>query len=336
MGFFISGKDGINAAFFQNCWPIVKNDFIKDCLSFLNDGSLNSEANVTLITLIPKVKGATKVSEFRPISLIGTKMKVISKVIVNRLQQIMNEVISHEQCAFVPNRLITDNLLVSHEIIHYVKGVTADRRRVYGSLKLDIAKAYDTVDWAFLQNVLLKLGFTEVWVLRVMQIVTSVSYSIKVNDRYTDVVVPQRGIRQGDPLSPYLFILCTEYFTALLNKYKGLGLIEGIKICRRAPAVSHLLFVDDSLLFLRVTQSSISWIKTILSIYGTVTGLYVNFEKSEMMLSQNASLELIDHIRRTLGVKVVQNHAKYLGLLTVVYDATLKLCKVLLIKCETK
>ncbi|KAL9690225.1 hypothetical protein QQ045_010622 [Rhodiola kirilowii] len=148
---------------YQVCWPIVKNDFIKDCLKFLNDGFLNSEANVTLLTLIPKVKGATKVSEFRPISLIGTKMKVISKVIVNRLQQILNEVVSPEQCAFVPTRLLTDNLLISHEIIHYIRGVTTGRRRAHGSLKLDIAKAYDTVDWVFLENVLLKLGFTEVW-----------------------------------------------------------------------------------------------------------------------------------------------------------------------------
>ncbi|KAL9667000.1 hypothetical protein QQ045_001345 [Rhodiola kirilowii] len=312
------GKDGFNAAFYQVCWPIIKNDFIKDCLKFLNDGFLNSEANVTLISLIPKVKGATRVSDFRPISLIGTKMKVISKVIVNRLQQILNEVVSPEQCAFVPNRLITDNLLISHEVIHYIRGVTTGRRRVYGSLKLDIAKAYDTVDWVFLENVLLKLGFTEVWVHRVMQLVTSVTYSVRVNESYSDIIVPRRGIRQGYPLSTYLFILCTEYFTALLSKYKGLWLIEGIKISQRAPAVSHLLFADDSLLFFRVTQSSISWIRTILTIYGKVTGLHVNFEKSEIMLSKNASPEFIDHIRQLMGVKVVQSHTKYLGLPTVV------------------
>ncbi|KAL9688497.1 hypothetical protein QQ045_032919 [Rhodiola kirilowii] len=144
------GKDGFNAAFFQNCWPIVKRDFIADCLNFLNDDSISTEANATLITLIPKVKGAVKVTDFRPITLIGVKMKVISKVIVNRLQQIMNEVISQEQCAFVPTRLITDNLIISHEILHYIRRVTAHRRKVYGSLKLDIAKAYDMVDRTFL------------------------------------------------------------------------------------------------------------------------------------------------------------------------------------------
>ncbi|KAL9685630.1 hypothetical protein QQ045_023081 [Rhodiola kirilowii] len=98
------GKDGFNAAFYQVCWPIVKTDFIKDCLKFLNEGFLNSEANI------------------------------------------LHEVVSPEQCAFVPDRLITDNLLISHEIIHYIRGVTTGRRRVFGSLKLDIAKAYDTVD----------------------------------------------------------------------------------------------------------------------------------------------------------------------------------------------
>ncbi|KAL9687616.1 hypothetical protein QQ045_032935 [Rhodiola kirilowii] len=151
-----------------------------------------------------------------------------------------------------------------------------------------------------------------------MKIVTSVTYYIRVNESYTDMIKPKRGIRQGDPLSPYLFILCTEYFTALLNKYKGSGLIEGIKVCRRAPAVSHLLFADDSFLFFKVTQASINWITTASNEYETVSGLHVNFQRSEIMLSKNATQDLIDHIRQIMGVKVVQSHAKYLGLPTVV------------------
>ncbi|KAL9665419.1 hypothetical protein QQ045_020839 [Rhodiola kirilowii] len=137
------GKDGFSVAFFHNYWPIIKDDFIRDCLAFLNDGILDSETNSTLITLIPKLKGAVKVTDYRPISLIGVKMKAISKAIVNRLQSFLDDVISVEQCTFVKNRVITDNLIVSHELIHYIRNNNC-QRRVYGSLKLDIAKAYDT------------------------------------------------------------------------------------------------------------------------------------------------------------------------------------------------
>ncbi|KAL9677991.1 hypothetical protein QQ045_015829 [Rhodiola kirilowii] len=293
------GMDGFNAAFVQRCWSIIKDEFITDCLSFLNDGIIPIQDNVTMITLIPKRKGASKVSDYRPISLIGTKMKVISK-----------------QCAFVKNRLITDNLIIAHEVIHYIKNTRA-KKAAYGSLKLDIAKAYDTVDWIFLENILHKLGFAEVWVHRVMQIVTSVTYYIRVNDSCTEQITPRRGIRQGDPLSPYLFILCTEFFTALLNHYNRLGLIDGVKICCRAPAISHLLFADDSLLFLKLSYTSLQWIKEILYILERTSGLRVNLDKSEIMVSKNTHSDLIAHIHQILGVKVVTSHAKYLGLATV-------------------
>ncbi|KAL9686721.1 hypothetical protein QQ045_031114 [Rhodiola kirilowii] len=309
------GKDGFSADFFQSCWNIVRDDFVKECLSFLNNGILNSEANTTLITLIPKVKNASTVTDYRPISLIGTKMKVISKMIVNRLQQILADVISIEQSAFVKNRVITDNLIISHEIIHYIKKVR-NQKSVYGSLKLDITKAYDSVDWLFLQEVLSKMGFTDVWIQRIMQLVTSVKYFIKVNDVFTDEIVPRRGLRQGDPLSPYLFILCTEFFSALLTQYKNMGLIDGIKIARRAPPISHLLFADDSMLFLEISHNSISRVRHLLDIYGDTSGLRVNFSKSEMLVSRNICPTLTDHIHHELGIKIVDNHSKYLGLPT--------------------
>ncbi|KAL9665680.1 hypothetical protein QQ045_021101 [Rhodiola kirilowii] len=189
-----------------------------------------------------------------------------------------------------------------------------NQKKVFGSLKLDIAKAYDIVDWFFLRNALLKLSFADEWVQKVMHLVTTVKYHVKVNDSYTDVIRLKRGIRQGDPLSPYLFILCTKYFTALLNQYKTLGLTDGIKICRRAPVITHLLFANDSLLFLRLTHDSINCVRNLLNIYEKTSGLGVNFGKSEIMVSKNAQQDLIEHVRQTLAVNIVENHSKYLGL----------------------
>ncbi|KAL9670332.1 hypothetical protein QQ045_007883 [Rhodiola kirilowii] len=160
---------------------------------------------------------------------------------------------------------------------------------------------------------MLRLGFDEICVRRTMQLVTSVKYSVRVNDDYTDYIVPQRGLRQGDPLSPFLFIICTQGFSALINHYKQCGLIDGIKICRRAPVVSHLLFADDSLIFMKITDNSIRHVKALLSEYEYISGQSVNLLKSEAVISRNAPEHLIAAFESVLGVKLVQKHCKYLG-----------------------
>jgi len=117
------------------------------------------------------------------------------------------------------------------------------------ALKVDISKAYDRVEWAFLRGIMLRLGLPIFWIGRVMTCVTSSSFSILINGKPFGMINPTRSLRQGDPLSPYLFLLCAEGFTSLLAKEKIEGRIHGVSICRRAPTISHLLFADDSLLF---------------------------------------------------------------------------------------
>ena len=116
------------------------------------------------------------------------------------------------------------------------------------AIKLDMSKAYDRVEWNFLEAMLIKLGFHNKWVSLLMKCVRSVTYRVKVNGDLTEVIYPQRGLRQGDPLSPYLFLICAEGFSSLLHTAEDQGLIEGIQICPGAPSVPHLLFADDSFL----------------------------------------------------------------------------------------
>jgi hypothetical protein len=111
----------------------------------------------------------------------------------------------------------------------------------------------DRIEWHFLAKMMEKMGFHERWIDRVMTCVTSVTYRIKVNGVLTDPFAPGRGLRRDDPLSPYLFLLCAEGFSALLQKAEEDGRIKGVKVCPRAPSVPHLLFVDDSLLLLRTS-----------------------------------------------------------------------------------
>ena len=140
------------------------------------------------------------------------------------------------------------------------------------ALKLDVSKAYDRVEWLFLQGVMQKLGFPEKWIERVMTCVTTTSFSILLNGKPYGNVFPSRGIRQRDRLSPYLFLLCVEGFTYLLAKAENEGKIYGAFICRGAPKVSNLLFANDSLLFCRATQNEVEVISEVLQTYANASG----------------------------------------------------------------
>ena len=132
--------------------------------------------------------------EFRPISLCNVIYKIISKVLANRLKPIINDIISKSQSAFIANRLITDNVLIAFESLHHMK-TNCTGRTGFMALKLDMSKAYDRVEWCFLENFLLKMGFQESWVAMIMECITTVMYSILVNGEPKGLITPTRGLR---------------------------------------------------------------------------------------------------------------------------------------------
>ena len=117
------------------------------------------------------------------------------------------------------------------------------------SIKLDMSKAFDMVEWAFIKGVMEKMGFSHRWISLIMQCVSSVSYSVLINGEAFGTITPTRGLCQGDPLSPYLFLLCAEGLSALIHETARNQLLNGISICRGYPIITHLFFADDSLLF---------------------------------------------------------------------------------------
>uniref|UniRef100_A0A2N9FK76 Reverse transcriptase domain-containing protein n=1 Tax=Fagus sylvatica TaxID=28930 RepID=A0A2N9FK76_FAGSY len=216
------GPDGMTALFFQKYWHIVGlhvTDAVLDCL---NSVRMLGCLNFTNIVLIPKVKAPQSMAQFRPISLCNVIYKLISKVLVNRMKYLLTNVISACQSAFVPGRMITDNIIVSFEMLHFLKNKRGGKVGQMAA-KLDMSKAYDRVEWDYLRAILLKLGFHDQWVAQVMMCVTSVTYSIMLNGEQKGFIRPERGLRQGDPLSPYLFLVCAEGLSALLRKAKEIA-----------------------------------------------------------------------------------------------------------------
>ncbi|KAL9672157.1 hypothetical protein QQ045_028405 [Rhodiola kirilowii] len=240
-------------------------------------------------------------------------MKIITKVLANRLKVVLQDYISVSQSAFVPGHLISDNILIAHELVNYMN--TRSNGDVgYCCIKLDMSKAYDRMKWDFLEKMQLKMGFPEAWVRKVMHCVRMVSYRIRVNDMISDQFCPQRGIRQGDPLSPYLFVLCTEWLARSLERNQQTGSIQGIKISRSAPLISHLLFADDCILFTRADVDNILKLKRVLCTYELISGQQINFQKSELCVGNNVGKDMARCLGSILGVRVVQKIDKYLGL----------------------
>ncbi|XP_050242446.1 uncharacterized protein LOC126691441 [Quercus robur] len=184
-----SGPDGMPPLFYQTFWPNIGMEVSDAVLSCLNSSNLLKSINNTFITLIPKVNNPETVAQFRPISLCNVIYKILSKVIVNRLKPILKSIISETQSAFVANRLITDNILIAFESLHHMK-TQCSGRTGFMALKLDMSKAYDRVEWVFLEKILLKMSFQDSWVAMIMQCITTVSYSILVNGEPTGLIYP--------------------------------------------------------------------------------------------------------------------------------------------------
>jgi hypothetical protein len=274
----------------------------QEVLAVLNGGDMTSKWNDTVIALIPKVKELDKVTDLWPISLCNVVYKLISKVLANRLKTILPDIISPTQSAFVPGCLISDNILIAYELTHHFlkrkKGNTG-----FAAIKLDMSMAYDRVEWQFLEQMMMKLGFCQAWIKLMMNCVSTVNYQIKVNGALSSAFTPERGLRQGDPLSPYLFLLCAEGFSSLLSKAENDGLISGVKICRNAPSISHLLFADDSLILIQAKGEDATQLRGILELYETCSGQMINKMKSAILFSPNTSDENRTLVKEALDVQ---------------------------------
>jgi len=184
--------------------------------------------NRTHITLIPKVQGPETLDNYRPISLCNTIYKVVTKIIVSRVKPFLDKLISPLQSAFVSGRKSVDNAIIVQEIIH---SLSKKRANVgYMALKIDLEKAYDKLEWSFIRDMMIRANFPEDLVEIIMSCVSTVLMEIMVNGEALEPIYPSRGNRQGDPLSPYLLILCMEFLGQLIQEKCQANLWQLVKV----------------------------------------------------------------------------------------------------------
>jgi hypothetical protein len=223
-------------------------------------------------------------------------------MIANRLKVFFPEIISDYRSAFVPGRLISDNILLAYESMHAMKRKKG--KKGLCAVKLDMHKAYDRVEWKYLDKIMIKLGFARRWVDKIMACVSSVQYNVRFNSMETDVFTPTRGLRQGDPLSPYLFLLVAEGLSSMLRGAEARGEIKGVHVCRDAPMISHLLFADDSLILMQADSENSTNLKNILDSYCASSGQRISEAKSSVFFSGNTAVEVRADVCQILNIMI--------------------------------
>ncbi|XP_024006491.1 uncharacterized protein LOC112083001 [Eutrema salsugineum] len=307
------GPDGFTARFYQECWDIVGKDVSKEVHRFFSTSEMKPGLNHTNICMIPKISKPVTLSDYRPIGLCNVIYKIISKLMVLRLKSCLNDIVSEEQSAFIPGRMASDNVLVANELMHSLK-VRKRVSQTYMAIKTDVSKAYDRVEWGFLEATLRAFGFAETWIRWTMATVTTVSYSILINGSPQGLIVPERGLRQGDPLSPYLFILCADVLSHLVKSMTMKGKIKGIKIGNGVPPISHLLFADDSLFFCQANNRNCKALNHIFKLYEENSGQMINQSKSMITFGSRIPGNQQARLKNILGIQNQGGGGKYLGL----------------------
>ena len=285
------GPDGFPADFYVACWDIIGTDLVQAIKEIFQGQTFPRSWKATFIALIPKVTNPTSFREFRPISLCNVYYKVVSKIVTERLRVFLDRLISPEQCGFVQGRHIHDNIMLVHEL---AQSLDQDIRGSNVIIKLDMEKAFDRIEWRSIAEVLRRFGFATAVINLVDICVRENHFSLLVNRHSTPFFTASRGLRQGDPLSPTLFILVEEVLSRSLSRAIAQGLIQPYYSKRGCPIISHSMFADDAILFLNGCEASLQGLMGILSGYERATGQLVNTSKSSFMVASTT----INTIRR--------------------------------------
>eukprot|EP00253_Pinus_taeda_P014645 PITA_14645 len=302
------GPDGFTVDFYQAGWHFLG----RDILDLVEESRINQKVwpalNSTFYALIPKGDNLEEANGFRPIALCNVIYKMITSLIAKRLKPLLDNLISAEQTGFVEGRKILDGLVVTRAVIHSLKV----KKQKGMMIKLDLSKAYDRLNWKYLETVLERFGFHQRWIAWIHNLISSPHFSILVNGSPSKTFNASRGIRQGDPLSPFLFILAAEGLGRFIKQERTENRLKGLQIWGNNLPLTHQQFVDDIMLFGEPTVREVRHLRRILDLFAEASGLEINKDKSCIFIF-NTIDQVKSHLIRILGFKRGELPTKYLG-----------------------
>jgi hypothetical protein len=302
------GPDGLTCRFYKSCWPVIKQDIMRVISAIWSRKMMGFSAlNTAYITLIPKKDGAEQPTDFKPICLVHSFAKLLTKIMANKLADRLHQMVSPNQSAFIKGRFIQDNFMMVQQTFRFLK----QQKQPCILLKLDISKAFDYVGWPFMLEVMHYLGFGPIWRAIISGLLCSSTTQVLLNGIPSTRIFHKRGLRQCDPLSPMLFILIMDVLGHMISKAEEEGMLQ--PLARRALQHQISLYADDVVLFLCPEAADIAITMDILRLFAVASGLETNLQKSNVLpiRCEDHNLEVI---QQQLPCVVADFLCKYLGL----------------------
>ncbi|XP_031125131.1 uncharacterized protein LOC116027569 [Ipomoea triloba] len=275
------------------------------------NGTFPREINDTLLVLIPKIQSPETIKQFRLISLCNVSYKLITKTITNKLKCILPTLVGPFQSSFVPGRQISDNVIIFQEVMHSMR--TKRGQCGHMAIKLDFEKTYDRLSWSFIESTLQEADFDQNWITLIMYCIRTPSMSINWNGERLQHFRPERGIRQGDAMSPAIFVLCLEKLSQMISLKVDFGEWKGLRLVPSCPTLSHLCFANDTVLFTEASLEQVDIVKDCLLQFCDASGQRINFAKSQVFFSKNVPPVLASAISNQLQIEQTNDLGKYLG-----------------------
>ncbi|XP_056685700.1 uncharacterized protein [Spinacia oleracea] len=271
----------------------------------------DGKVNETVICIIPKTEHPETIKQFRPISLCNANYKIVSKVLVNRIRPHLRNMISPNQNSFLLGRGCDVNYIAATEVLHSMKNRKG--KKGWFALKIDLEKAYDRLDWNFIRFCLARKGFDKSSCDLIMECIASPQTSVLVNGKSSNSFKTSRGIRQGDPISPYIFIICMEYLTDLIYEASDQGEWKPFFLKRGGIPITHLMFADDLILFGDTSRETLHSMQRVLDQFWECSGQNMNNSKSKLYFSQHTPGDQKDLFTLALQVEQSPDLGTYLG-----------------------
>ena len=310
--FKTQGPDGLHAGFFQRFWLVVGTLVVEEVRKIFTAMEIAEELYRTHITFIPKIPGLETLNNYWPISLCNIVYKIVSKILVARLRPLLGKLISPLQFAFIPSRRGTDNAIIMQELIHTISRKKG--RHGFIEVKIDLEKAYDKLEWGFIREMLIKINLLHNIIKLIMSYVSTVSTSIVVNGGASDLILPSRGLRQGDPISPYIFIICMDFLVQLIEEKCSTNKWKPVRANRSGAAFLHLFFANDLILFAKANLKNCAAVREVLDLFYSKSGQSVNGAKSRVYFFPNVDRDSREDFCAILGFQSTPNLGIYLGI----------------------